>query len=154
AQSPQAPQATKPKAHPAPKAIPKAAAPKAPAAPAPSTSAKKPAPKAAPPAETPRDDEVWPPPGAASVAPAATAPASPALASAYTAYQRGQYLTAFAEATRLAGDTGDPKAMALLGELYSSGNGVPQDYKKAVEWYRLAADRGDSAGTFALALLY
>src|SRR5262245_24191750 len=111
------PQAPKPKAHPAPKA-----APKAPAAPAPGA-AKKPAPQAAPPAAPPGEDDVWPPPpGAPSGAPVATAPASTALASAFTAYQRGQYLTAFAEATRLAGDAGDPKAMALLGELYANGN--------------------------------
>src|SRR5262249_26240631 len=149
-----APKAAKPKRAPAAKA-PAAKAPAAPAAPAepaPGTAARTPAPTAT----TPRDDEVWPapPPGASSFAPSAAAPASAAMAAAYTAYQRGQYLTAFAQATRLAGDAGDPKAMALLGELYANGNGVPQDYKKAAEWYRLAAERGDAAGTFALALLH
>ncbi len=33
--------------------------------------------------------------------------------------------------------------MTLLGELYANGLGVPQDDKKAAEWYKLAAARGD-----------
>src|SRR5829696_1458812 len=143
-----------------PKVQPKTQAPKAPApkAQAPAAAAKS-APKPAPPApaESPRnDDEVWPPPPAATpFAPApAGVPSSPSLVAAFTAYQRGNYVTAFAEATRLAGDNGDPKAMALLGELYSNGAGVPQDYKKAAEWFALAAERGDAAASFALAMLH
>ncbi len=71
---------------------------------------------------------------------------------AYGAYQRGYFLTAFAEATRRVDEKGDPRAMTLLGELYSSGIGIPQDDAKAVEWYRLAAGRGDRDAMFALAL--
>ncbi len=62
---------------------------------------------------------------------------------AYGAYQRGYFLTAFAEATRRVGEKNDARAMTLLGELYSNGFGVPLDERKAVQWYRLAADRGD-----------
>ena len=46
---------------------------------------------------------------------------------AYGAYQRGYFLTAFAEATRRAGEKNDARAMTLLGELYSNGFGVPLD---------------------------
>ena len=46
----------------------------------------------------------------------------------------------------------DPKAMTLLGELYADGLGVPNDDKKAAEWYRLAAERGDREAMFALAM--
>ena len=42
--------------------------------------------------------------------------------------------------------------MTLLGELYSSGVGIPQDDTKAAEWYRLAAERGDRDAMFALAM--
>src|SRR5437868_6387766 len=41
-----------------------------------------------------------------------TAPAT--VDTAYAAYQIGRYLTAFAEATRLVQERGDPKAMTLL----------------------------------------
>ena len=42
--------------------------------------------------------------------------------------------------------------MTLLGELYADGLGVPNDDKKADEWYRLAAARGDREAMFALAM--
>ena len=42
--------------------------------------------------------------------------------------------------------------MTLLGELYANGLGVPQDDKKAAEWYKLAAARGDANAMFALAM--
>src|SRR6266567_1100943 len=72
---------------------------------------------------------------------------------AYAAYDGGKYLTAFAEATRRVNEKGDPKAMALLGELYASGFGVPKDDQKAVAWYSLAVDRGDREAMFELAML-
>jgi uncharacterized protein len=71
---------------------------------------------------------------------------------AYGAFQRGLYLTAFREATRRIDEKNDPKAMTLLGELYADGLGVPNDDKKAEEWYRLAARRGDREAMFALAM--
>ena len=43
--------------------------------------------------------------------------------------------------------------MTLLGELYANGQGVNRDDKKAAEWYKQAADRGDREATFALAML-
>jgi len=71
---------------------------------------------------------------------------------AYGAYQRGHYLTAFAEATKRA-RANDPVAMTLLGELYAHGYGVPRDDAKAAEWYKLAAGHGDRNAMFALAML-
>src|SRR5580704_8405952 len=94
-------------------------------------------------------------------APSTPAPAAaPALATnngrppdlAFGAFQRGYYITAFALATKNVDDKADPKAMTLLGELYANGLGVPQDDKKAAEWYKLAADRGDREAMFALAM--
>src|SRR5215470_18817670 len=73
---------------------------------------------------------------------------------AYGAYQRGYFLTAFAEATRRVEEKGDPRAMTLLGELYSNGLGVPLDEVKAVKWYQLAANRGDRDAMFALAIFH
>ncbi len=70
---------------------------------------------------------------------------------AYGAFQRGYYLTAFAEATKRA-QQGDPVAMTLLGELYAQGFGVGHNDGKAAEWYKLAADRGDRNAMFALAM--
>jgi TPR repeat protein len=71
---------------------------------------------------------------------------------AYGAFQRGLYLTAFKEAMRRVDERNDPKAMTLLGELYADGLGIPNDDKKAAEWYRLAAARGDREAMFALAM--
>ena len=71
---------------------------------------------------------------------------------AFGALQRGHYLTAFAEATRRVEQTGDPKAMTLLGELYANGLGVVRDEKKAAEWYALAAARGDREAMFTLSM--
>lgn len=71
---------------------------------------------------------------------------------AYGAFQRGYYMTAFSLATKRADENKDPKAMTLLGELYSHGWGVGQSDQKAAEWYQLAAARGDREATFALAM--
>ena len=83
---------------------------------------------------------------------AARAQAAPAEQgdAAYGAYQRGHFLTAFAEATKRA--QSDPKAMTLLGELYANGLGVGRDDGTAARWYQLAATRGDRDAVFALAM--
>jgi TPR repeat protein len=38
--------------------------------------------------------------------------------------------------------------------MYTKGQGVPQDYKEAVKWLRLAADQGESGAQFSLGLRY
>ena len=40
--------------------------------------------------------------------------------------------------------------MNSLGLLYQNGQGVPQDYAKAREWYEKAADKGDARAKAAL----
>ncbi|MEA2986699.1 MAG: uncharacterized protein QOD94_2953, partial [Alphaproteobacteria bacterium] len=52
---------------------------------------------------------------------------------AYGAYQRGNYLTALVEATKRMEENNDPKAMALLAELYANGLGVSMNDAKAAE---------------------
>ena len=42
----------------------------------------------------------------------------------------------------------------LLGIMYAKGQGVKQDYTKAAEYYRLAADQGNSDSQTYLGLLY
>ncbi len=41
-----------------------------------------------------------------------------------------------------------------LGVMYDNGQGVPQDYKKAVEWYARAADQGHAMGQANLGVMY
>ena len=72
---------------------------------------------------------------------------------AYSAYQQGYYLSAFALATRLAG-LGETSAQTLLGQLYLHGQGIAQDSKQAANWFAIAADDGDPEAQFALGLLY
>jgi len=91
-----------------------------------------------------------PPPPAASAGSPTSAGREPDMA--FGAFQRGYYITAFSLATQRAGDKHDPKSMTLLGELYANGLGVPQDDKKAEEWYKLAAARGDANAMFALGM--
>ena len=60
------------------------------------------------------------------------------------AAQRGDYVTALREWTPLA-EQGDASAQYNLGVMYGNGQGVPQDYKAALEWYTLAAEQGMQA---------
>ena len=41
-------------------------------------------------------------------------------------------------------NNGDAKAQSDLGWMYETGNGVSQDYIKAVEWYLKAARQGEA----------
>jgi len=38
--------------------------------------------------------------------------------------------------------------------MYKNGQGVPQDYKEAVKWYRLSAEQGDATAQFNLGNQY
>ena len=49
---------------------------------------------------------------------------------------------------------GDVKAQVNLGELYSKGEGVPQDYEKAAQWYEKAAAQGFASAQVNLGVLY
>ena len=41
-----------------------------------------------------------------------------------------------------------------LGMTYANGRGVPQDYKTAVKWYKLAAKQGLVDAPYTLGVLY
>ena len=70
----------------------------------------------------------------------------------YAAYAEGKYLTALELAEKEA-EAGSKEAFTLIGEIYSSGLGVAQDYAKAADAYAKAADLGDSNAQFSLGLL-
>ena len=56
---------------------------------------------------------------------------------------------------RVRAEQGDSKAQVHLGWMYEDGQqGVPQDYKEAVKWYRLAAEQGYSLAQYNLGLIY
>jgi TPR repeat protein len=69
------------------------------------------------------------------------------------AYNRGDYATVVRELVPLAQD-GDPRAQLNLGLMYLKGQGVPQDYGQALQWYRRAADQGDARAQYNLGLMY
>ncbi len=74
---------------------------------------------------------------------------------AFGALQRGYFVTAFREAMkRIEADPNDGPAMTILGELYRDGLGVRTDPEEAARWYRLAAERGDTQGAYALGLAF
>jgi TPR repeat protein len=49
---------------------------------------------------------------------------------------------------------GDAHAQAILGFMFATGQGVPQSYEAAVEWYSRSADGGDPMGQYRLGLMY
>lgn len=51
-------------------------------------------------------------------------------------------------------EQGDPKAQNVMGTYYESGNGVAKDYDKAIYWYTLAAEQGNTNAQYHLAVLY
>jgi hypothetical protein len=58
-----------------------------------------------------------------------------------TAYQKGDYISAFKLWQPLA-EGGDPRAENNLGVLYEKGLGITADINRAVDWYRRAATNG------------
>lgn len=52
---------------------------------------------------------------------------------------------------QLAADKKTPKALALLGDAYSKGRGVPYDHKKSTEYFYMAACEGDPSAQFIIA---
>ncbi len=68
------------------------------------------------------------------------APAWAGWDEAVAAHKRGDYATALRELRPLA-EQGDAPAQYYLGHMYRTGQGVVQDYAKALKWYRRAAER-------------
>jgi len=69
------------------------------------------------------------------------------------AAQSGDFATALQEWTPLA-EAGVDIAQFNLAQMYSNGQGVPQDYKEAVKWYKLSAEQGNATAPFGLGLIY
>jgi hypothetical protein len=55
-------------------------------------------------------------------------------------YKNNNYDTAI-HLCRPFAEQGNPLAQHKMGWMYGNGNGVPQDYKTAVKWYKLAAEQ-------------
>ena len=67
--------------------------------------------------------------------------------------QEAGYQKVAGEIKKLA-ELGDALSQGILGYMYDSGNGVPQDYTKAVEWYRKAAEQGYAVAQKNLGVMY
>lgn len=72
---------------------------------------------------------------------------------AFTAYQKGDYPTAYQGFQQLAAQ-GNLNAMNDLGMMYMSGQGVKQDYATASSWFKKAADKGHLEAVTNLGTLY
>src|SRR5262245_37371187 len=75
------------------------------------------------------------------------------LESAQRAYQQEDYATALQGATDLA-EQGQAAAQVLLGKMYLTGRGVPQDSNTALKWFKAAAAQGNVDGAFLLGAMY
>ena len=84
---------------------------------------------------------------------ASTAFAEPTYQQGVSAYKRGNYETALAAFRPLAAK-GVPKAQAILGLMYSYGEGVSVDYSEAAKWYRKAAEQDYGVAQYNLGVLY
>ena len=51
-------------------------------------------------------------------------------------------------------EQGEAGAQFQLGVLYANGQGVPQNYEEAVQWYRRAAEQGEAVAQFNLGVKY
>ena len=60
----------------------------------------------------------------------------------------------YLEVMRTRAEQGHAFSQSFLGDIYASGDGVPQDYEEAVRWYRLAADQGYASAYFGLGSMY
>ena len=73
--------------------------------------------------------------------------------SAKKAFETHDYQTALKQCATDA-ESGDARCQNILGVLYATGQGVPQDYAEAARWYRKAADQGYSVAQNNLAVFY
>jgi len=51
-------------------------------------------------------------------------------------------------------EKGNQSAQYKLAQIYSSGNGVAQDYPMAIKWYTLAAEQGNVESQSSLGIMY
>ncbi|MEN9372856.1 MAG: hypothetical protein RIR79_408 [Pseudomonadota bacterium] len=69
------------------------------------------------------------------------------------AYKKGDFAVAVKEFKPLA-QKGNSKAQYKLGVLYTTGQGVRQDYQEAIKWFRLAVEQKDAGGENNLGAMY
>jgi TPR repeat protein len=75
------------------------------------------------------------------------------FAAATSAYDGGDYATAFREWRRLS-EAGDTESQIALAGLYRGGIGRDVDLKRAAHWYGRAAGAGDAVAQLNLAEMY
>lgn len=75
------------------------------------------------------------------------------VAQAISAYDNNDYKTASREFQKLA-ESGQVEAQRYLGQMYDKGLGVPQNFQKAISWYKRAAKQKDPAAQYHLGLKY
>ena len=82
---------------------------------------------------------------------------APAAAGAFqhgmAAFGRHDYVTAARAFWPLA-EAGDARAQAILGYMFATGHGVPQNYIEAARWYRRASEQGHATAQYMLGLMY
>jgi uncharacterized protein len=69
------------------------------------------------------------------------------------AYHRDDYMAAVRTFWPLA-EAGDARAQAILGFMFATGRGVPQNYIEAASWYRRASEQGHPTAQYMLGLMY
>jgi len=71
-----------------------------------------------------------------------------------TAYAGSCFKDKDADDCRVKLEQGIPDSQYNLGKMYYKGLGVPQDYKEAAKWTRLAAEQGIPLAQFNLGFMY
>ena len=79
--------------------------------------------------------------------------ASESFHTALNAFNKNEFDIAYQLFFELA-DKGIAEAQINLGMMYENGQGVSQDFKEAVRWYRLAADQELTKAQYNLGLMY
>lgn len=72
---------------------------------------------------------------------------------AMAAYGRGDFAQA-ADLLQSIAEKGNSTAQFNLGQMYEQGEGVDQNYQKAVKWYQRSASVGNGAAQYRLGQMY
>ena len=54
----------------------------------------------------------------------------------------------------MAAEQGNADAQLILGYMYDTGRGIPQNDTEAVRWYRMAAEQGNATAQLKLGVMY
>lgn len=83
----------------------------------------------------------------------ASLPVFASMEDALDAFKKGNYGAAVKELNVL-GEAGNISAQIMLGALYNKGGAVPQDDRKAAEWFEKAANQGNAEAQYQLGYLH